>query len=169
MYDSDLQTPLNKALIQHTFVYTKNVNGHVKWKEMLKERKLWSILRGLEIKYNARVISRKILVEEVLKRNACVFLPFMRFSDEEDVLRVFNSLMMQKYTHHESCVIDGKTEKGVQTEPIADKLFLNPFSPYFWSKWVDSVGFWKILTLTIAILGFVPNGFAYLIIERLFG
>ncbi len=129
---------------------------------MLKDRKVYLTLRELE-KKDAGVspVDFKVLISTLLEKNKCS-PPWMTFSDEKEVRRVFQSLVGQGYALHERYSLGNSFVQGVKTMPNGDTHFS---FPYFLSKWVDEWGFWKILTLLLGLLSFVPNGVASKLID----
>ena len=131
---------------------------------MLKERKIWFILRGLEEKTNSNSAPTDLFVSTVLEKNS-KSLPWMRFRDRKEVMRIFQSLVYEDLAWHvKHRTIDDVNVDGVQTEAKGDGYFK---FIYFWPKLLDAVGFWRVAAIVIGIVSFVPNGIGYKIIDRL--
>lgn len=136
-----------------------------KLRTMLKERKAWMILRGIEQTLEQRnapnTVPREEFVSEVLIRNARAF-PWMRFKDKLDVMRTFDSLVEEGLAYHKDI---NSNVKGLVTRPKGDGYF---YWLRFLNKFIEEFGFWKVIAAIITILTFVPNGWASKLFDRLF-
>lgn len=119
----------------------------------LKQRKLWVILRKLEGKSNAPA-SSVVLIDLLLKEG---------FRDREEAQRTIES-MVPEFILHNDYSTGNLLVKGLKTQPSGDKYFA---FPYFWNKWLEDIGFLKILGAIATILTFIPNGLAYKIWDDL--
>lgn len=147
----------------NSYKHDKGLNRYknAKIKNMFKERKIWSILRKLEKTHDEVPVLDEVLISAVLKENNC-YLPWMKFRNGKDIMRTFQSLVAQKLAWHETIVKEGVGRSALKTDPLGDGYF---FMPRFLNKVAEELGFWKIITIIVTVLSFVPNGIAYKIID----
>lgn len=124
----------------------------------LKERKLWFIIRRLEL---GKLPGTVVLQEEVVA-NA---LASKCFKTQQEVERTIDALQMDGHLSTNGQYSNSNVyQPGLKTNPASEKHFA---IQYFWPKVADAFGFWKILGIIITVLSFVPNGLAYTIIRHL--
>lgn len=140
-----------------------------KIRDMLKERKLWLILRDLEKtngfneeKYHYNPVEEEKLISVALEKKS--ILPLINFKDRTDILQTFQSLIMNNFALHDSYTQNQLTIKTLITLSTGDDYF---HWSHFWVVLVDHFGYWRILGGLAVVLSFIPNGLAYKIFEFL--
>jgi hypothetical protein len=123
---------------------------------MLRERRLWLIIRNLERETNKPAVPRKLVFEKALRSG---------FLDYDDVIRVFESLVKQGKAEYLLMTVGVGNEKCLKTDPTGDNYFAHR---YFWPKVADAIGFWKILSAIGVLVGLWPGGVVSQIIVIVF-
>ena len=135
-------------------------------KDMLKERKVYIILRKIEKENKGKEkIPITKLVSAVLsysKTKKCFSL--LRFDDNDEVLRIIKSLSGKGHTIEKEAIIGTVCVKVIETKASADNEYA---LRYFWSNFLSAMGFWKVLTAIGIIVALLPNGFGSKLLQLL--
>ena len=117
-----------------------------KIKCMVKERRLWLIVRKLEkTKAPGTVVLEEQVVIEALSSG--------NFKDLQEVSRVLDSLKKDGHLTSSATYIGPHTWTSMLiTNPASDKHF---YLAYWWPKVVDAVGFWKIWATIMGALAVI--------------
>jgi hypothetical protein len=129
--------------------------------KMLKERKLWFIIRRLEL---SKLPGTVVLQNEVVA-NA---LASKCFKTQQEVERAIAALQRDGHLSPEGEYNNIVYQPGLRTNPASDKHFA---IQYFWPKVADAFGFSNIIGIIIAIFIGIstldPQSLGYKLFERI--
>lgn len=145
-------SPVEVGIVESRTKYGYPFSLYRRINNMIKERIVWKAIEDFNKKYK-RPVEKHELRERLEKSWVSI-----------DAQEQYDICLALKEMGH---LGDGAVHNGwgYTTKYSARNHY---YLPRFLNKLADEVGFYKILSLVITILSFVPNGFAYHVFDRLF-